>query len=71
MVKIFLGNCLINDAVNRVLTSDSHTFKRVMVFSLIVFSLFIFGLVTLFRHLNPINWFSMSEKGVKKIRTAH
>jgi hypothetical protein len=71
MVKVFLGNCLINDAVNRVLISDSHHFKRIMVFSLIVFSLFLFGLITIFRHLNPVTWFSLSGKEVRKIRAAH
>jgi len=71
MVKVFLGNCLINDAVNRVLTSESHNFKRVMVFGLIIFSLFAFGLVTILRHLNPATWFSILNKDVKRIRAAH
>jgi len=71
MVKVILGNCLMNDTVNRVLTSDSQSIKRLMVFSLIIFSLFLFGLVTLFKQINPLNWFSLSGKEVRKIKAAH
>jgi hypothetical protein len=71
MVKVFLGNCLINDAINRVLVSESQNIKKITVFTLIVFSLFIFGVITILKHMNPLNWMSVSHKDVKKVRAAH
>ena len=71
MVKRFLGNCLLNDMISRILNSDSQFFKKIVVWMLISFSLIIFSLMSVVSFFNVKRLFGSNQKPVSKIRPAH
>lgn len=71
MVKLLLGNSLLNEALNKVLNSGSGTLKRIVVFLMIMISLLIVGTLPIIKSLFPSRWFSVSDKDIRRIRTAH
>lgn len=70
MIKVVLGNSVINQLSSRLLSGDSRILKPVTVLILISIGISVLGLQQIFMFFNPRNYIRRRKQNITQYRTA-